>query len=400
MLERQRRQPERHAPQRTHTRPGRAQRAGYHGVVSAPVTGSETSRPASTATAKLLLEALLGERRGSRRHADLVGAGDDPGRRLALDGRGGDEPRAGAQRAHRLAVGVEHDDGVAGAGRPGEDAGRRRAALEPAGDGVAPHVGPAADDHAQHLLPRRLLEHRARHRLHARVQQAGGDLVARALGVARADEADGEALALEAGRERLGERADHRRDALGSLPVVVVPPHALAGRHATLGRPHGRLDAVHVVEPVDPAAVGATAADAVDLLHEPAAVARVDLVAVLQQPHHGVALGGGLLLGALVQRLAAEVARDGERGVAAGGALTEAAARRKRGNREQREKEQPPHRTVTVTGNARTEPARLAVSRRRPVCGPTVSTATPCASVVAVAEPSRTAAPALATPRP
>ena len=301
---------------------------------------------------EVLRQALLGQRGGGRGHADLVGPGHDPGRRLRLDARRRHEAGPGAQRARRAAVGVEHHDRVAGAGRLGEHAGGARPALEPARDRVLAHVRPAADDHAQHLLARRLLEHRARDGLHAGLLEPRRHLVARALDVARADEPDREALALQAGRERLRERADHRGDPLRRLPRVVVPPDALAGAEPALGRPHRHLDAVDVVEPVGAPAVHATALHAVDLLHEAAAVAGVDVVGRLEHAHRRVALGGDLLVDALVQALAAEVARHGERDLAGRLALAEAAA----GHGEAEQERQPSHPTVTSTREGWHEP--------------------------------------------
>ena len=92
------------------------------------------------------------------------------------------------------------------------------------------------------------------------------------------------------GAERLGEGADDGRDAHRGLPAVVVPPDAVAGVELALARALGGLDAVDVVEPVDAAAVLAPAGDAVDLLHEVAAEARLDVERALQQPHHRLAL--------------------------------------------------------------------------------------------------------------
>ena len=95
----------------------------------------------------------------------------------------------------------------------------------------------------------------------------------------------------------------------------------------------------------------------------------------------------------------AEVARDGELGVAGRRRVAgaEAAARERRAEDEQGE--QALHRTRTVLGHDRTIPSRSAVSRAVPLAG-AATCATPLASETAVAEPSRTVAPATGTPRP
>ena len=72
------------------------------------------------------------------------------------------------------------------------------------------------------------------------------------------------------------------------------------------------LDAVDVVEPVDLAAALAPARHAVDLLHEAAAVAGLDLELALQQAHHRLAVAQALDR-VPPERHVAEVARDGQR---------------------------------------------------------------------------------------
>ena len=183
-----------------------------------------------------------------------------------------------------------------------------------------------------------------------------------------------------------GNAPDDRRDPLGGAPHVVVPPDALAGAQATLGGPDGRLDPVDVVEPVRGPPAGAPAGQPVDLLHEPAAVPRLHVVVALQQPHHGVALGGGLRVDALVQGLGAEVARHRERHLAGGLALAEAAAGDGTDDRAQEQEDEPPHPAIdTFRGNARTRPALDASSRSAPPDpAGTVSSATPPAPLTAV----------------
>ena len=63
------------------------------------------------------------------------------------------------------------------------------------------------------------------------------------------------------------------------------------------------------------------------------------------------------------------------------------------------DREPEPHATVTFRGHDRTMPSCSAVSRYRPAAGAT-TWAAPDASVTAVAEPSRTVAPATGTPSP
>src|SRR5439155_186294 len=107
---------------------------------------------------------------------------------------------------------------------------------------------------------------------------------------------------------------DDRGDAHRDLPVVVVPPDAVAAVDLALRGSLLRLDAVDVVEPVDAPAGLQAARDAVDRLHEAASEARVDVVeAALQQLHHGLVLDALRL--ARLERGVAEVARHGDRDV-------------------------------------------------------------------------------------
>src|SRR5262249_19948817 len=171
------------------------------------------------------------------------------------------------------------------------------------------------------------------------------DLVARAARVAQTHQPDRQLLAADARLERLRERADHRRDPLRGAPVVVIPPHAVAGLDLVVGGAVGRLDALDVIEPADLPPLRAAARHAVDLLHEAAAVLRLDREVALQQPHHGVAGARGLALGGRELGVP-EVLRDPDRDLAARRrAGPESAARGK-----QRKKDgEALHRTVNTT---------------------------------------------------
>src|SRR5215208_4152374 len=240
---------------------------------------------------EVVLQLVLAQRRGRGGDPRRVDAGDDPGRLLGLDPRRGEQAAARPERARDAALLVEHVDSVAGLRGPREHARLDGPGLELAGRGVAPDLRPRTDEQAQHLAPGGLLEHRAGHAGDARVAQPGLHLVAGAfLVAAEADHAHRQLAPLAAGQERLRERAHHRRDAHRSTPVVVVPPDPVAGLHPALAGTDAGLDPVDVVEPVDAAAALAPARDAVDLLHEVAAVAGLDLEVPLQEPHHGLAL--------------------------------------------------------------------------------------------------------------
>src|SRR5215217_1195240 len=351
---------------------------------------------------EVVLQLVLGQRRGGRGDARVVDAGDDPGRLLGLDLRRGEQAAAGAELARDAALLVEQVDPVAGLRGLGEHARLGGTRLELAGRRVAPDLRPRADDHAQHLAPCGLLEHGAGGVGDARVAEPGLDLVAGALLVAaEADDPHRQLAALDARHERLGERADDGRDAHRGAPVVVVPPDPVPGLDAALAGADPRLDPVDVEEPVDAAAALAPARDAVDLLHEVAAIARLDLEVAPEQPHHRVALAhAGDAVAA--DRLRAEVPRDGQRALARR-LLPRAETAAGRGRGEHGEDgdggEGAPHPARTSFGNAWTMPARVAPSARRPLDG-TATCATPAASVVAVADPSVTVAASTATPRP
>src|SRR5215218_3484733 len=63
---------------------------------------------------EVVLQLVLGQRRGGRGDARVVDAGDDPGRLLGLDLRRGEQAAAGAELARDAALLVEQVDPVAG----------------------------------------------------------------------------------------------------------------------------------------------------------------------------------------------------------------------------------------------------------------------------------------------
>ena len=90
----------------------------------------------------------------------------------------------------------------------------------------------------------------------------------------------------------------------------MVPPDALAVGRLVVGGADGRLDAVHVIEPVGAPPVLAAAREAVYRLHEAAAVARLQLRAAVERAQDGVRL---VDLDRLVaEHLGAAIAADGQ----------------------------------------------------------------------------------------
>ena len=159
------------------------------------------------------------------------------------------------------------------------------------------------------------------------------------------------------------------------------PARELVRGGAVLGQ-----DPVDVVEPVDRPAVLATARDAVDLLHEAAAVAGLDVEVALQHPHHRLAARDRVgRAGADLAR--AEVARDGERRAALLAlARAQAAAAREDGRGEERAtRGGAAHQPTVDPHGERDDHARAcsACSRYVPAAG-AVSVATPSAPVSAV----------------
>ena len=369
-----------------------------HGVIAPPAgNGSGTSRPFSSATAK---------RSFSRSSTSAAAAAATPTRsvprhhprRVLVEvPRRRHEPRARAQRPHALAARVEQLELLALPHRPREHARHLRPLLEPPRGRIDPDLRPRADQQAQHARPGAGPERPEAADPRARLLEPLAHLAALAQGVLRAVDPHRDPRALRAGLEGLRERADDGRDSHRAAPVVMVPPHAVARLELARGRAAVGLDPVDVVEPVDRAAAAPPAADAVDLLHEAAAEARLHVEVTLQLAHDG--LPARDRLGLLVpQLLGAEVARDRELRAADRRVAGADAAARERGAQDE-EREQAPHRTSTARGHDRTIPARSAVSRAAPLAG-AATVATPLASVVATAAPSRTVAPATGTPRP
>ena len=177
----------------------------------------------------------------------------------------------------------------------------------------------------------------------------------------------GPPLAAHAAHERLRVCAHDRGHAHGGAPVAPVPLDLVAGLDLPLRGALVGLDAVDEEEPVDLAAAP-LAGEAVDRLDEAAAEARLDVELRAEHPHDGLPLAD-LVDANLAELAMAEVARDAQRGAAAGAllALAEAAARRRR--REAGEEEGceqgagTSHGTSTRSVNERTRPSLRATSR-------------------------------------
>ena len=123
---------------------------------------------------------------------------------------------------------------------------------------------------------------------HTRRAQHAEHLPARAPADGAALDAHGNALAFDAVHERLGKRPDDGGDVVRLTPVVAVPPDVVAPVHVRRGRADRCLDAVDVVEPVDGRAAFVAAGDAVDALHEAAAVARAHPRVAYEHAHDGL----------------------------------------------------------------------------------------------------------------
>src|SRR3954469_3852011 len=134
---------------------------------------------------------------------------------------------------------------------------------------------------------------------------------------------------LKAVRERLRPGAHHGRHAHRRSPIAVVPPDPVTPGEVVARGPDGRLDAVHVEEPVTRATTARGAGDAVDRLNEAAAVARRDVRVPVQHPKDGVGFVNRVLL--LHDDLGPVVAGDGQGDVALILAGSDPAARGRRG---------------------------------------------------------------------
>ena len=146
---------------------------------------------------------------------------------------------------------------------------------------VAADVGPAADEHPQHRGARLGAERRRGRRPSRPTPRAGVRDLARRRAARRRRTRSAPAAACPSARTRT---------APGYEPTTagmrIAAPQSWWSHHTrspAVTLPRGgaavRLDAVDVEEPVDRAAAAAPAADAVDRLHEAAAVARLDLEA-------------------------------------------------------------------------------------------------------------------------
>ena len=301
MLERQGHAGEHDAEQRADTGARRVQRAVAapvaHGVVPLDDRGGRRRQrqrhfaPLLERDGEVVLQPVLDQCRGRRGHADLVGAGDHPAGLLVQEARRRHQPGARAERADRLAARVEQLELRARLVRPREHARDLRTLLEPPRGRVDAHVRPAPDEQSQHTRPRARAERPQAADLRAHGLQPLAHLAALAQRVVGAVDPDRQLLALRAVDERLGERADHGRDPHRRAPVVVVPPHAVARLEPPRCGSLLGFDPVDVIEPVDRPPAAPAARHTVDLLHEPAAVARVDRERPLQLAHHGLAAG-------------------------------------------------------------------------------------------------------------
>ena len=183
-----------------------------------------------------------------------------------------DDRVAGARRPR------EHAAGAAGRARAGA---RRRPGARPT-SGRRPRAGPPRRPTARSPSARRAVDARRR-----QPRRSPRRTSARRRRRRRA----GPGSACPPGRSRTARGRSRRRRGPAARPPTSWWSHHTRSPalSAALGRADGRLDAVDVVEPVGAAAVVAAARDAVDLLHEAAAVAGLDVVGALQHAHHRVA---------------------------------------------------------------------------------------------------------------
>ena len=335
---------QRQAPQPAHARPGGVQRAarergGGRRSRSRRVERERDSAAGLDREREVEAEPVLGQRAAAAAHADVVGARDQPGRRVLLGS-------ASRRRARRLGR------ACAPSARPGRSARsgcrprsawrtrRRPPALPRAGGRRCPGARrtsarpgcaaprPTEDSRFERAtLGTPASPSRVTTSSHERSSEP------------RQTSLIGSFLPAWPERNGSGKEPTTAGTRIARLPAVVVPPDAVARVELALAGALGRLDAVDVVEPVDPAAVLAAAGDAVDLLHEVAAEARLDVERALQQPHHRLALARLLAAGRGHPGLA-EVLRDGHgdrpAGLDVGG--PEAAAREQRGGEEDGER--------------------------------------------------------------
>ena len=233
---------------------------GDHGPVPAPAPAAARPGPVD-GEREVLLEAVGGQRGRRGGDADVVGPRDDPGRRLRLHAGCGDQPAARAQRAHRPAVLVEQHDRVAG---------RASAARK------TPLVcGPASSRRA----PRRVRTSAQRPTTTRSTSSPGTARAARGASdftpassrrfcdlVARASSASPAQTSFTGNRLP----SSPVLNGSGNEPTTAGTRCAASqarwshhtrspARDPPLGGPDGRLDAVHVVEPVGPPAALAAA---------------------------------------------------------------------------------------------------------------------------------------------
>jgi hypothetical protein len=306
-----------------------------------------------------MLERALVEAARGGRDPGRVRAGHDPDGLLVAKARGGDEPGARTERPRGAPALVEAGDPPPVACDGGVDAAGARAALEQPERLVVAQVRPRADHDAQRLEAARPAHDPARGR-DAAVGELARHAIARPATRLDAFHAHGQATPVHPVQEGLREGADDGLDVRGDAPVVAVPPDLVAVVELRGGRALVGLDAVDVVEPVERAPVAPAARQAVDRLHEAAAVSGADLRVALQQAHHGVR---ALDLGPVERDHGpgAEIARDRQPRVRRAAARAHAAARERgdEGDGGERCGRGAPHRTWKTT---RVRPRSMSVA--------------------------------------
>ena len=200
------------------------------------------------------------------RDARVVGAGDRPTTGCSSPARvAATSPVPGAERAHGLAARVEQRDRAPVGARRGVDAAAPPGPSSSGGArGRSRTRGPRADDDAQRVLAGRGSSG-ARVWRRRRSSSRVVDLVARGRRGPAHSTRTGSRLPSLPCRNGSGNEPTTAGTRIAALPVVVVPPDAVARRAACARRRAlRRLDAVDVVEPVDRPAAARPPRDAVD----------------------------------------------------------------------------------------------------------------------------------------
>ncbi len=141
--------------------------------------------------------------------------------------------------------------------------------------------------------------HPARRCLDASIDHRPGPGASKRVGGARARGSaaralDGHGPAVRPRPRPAAKGSGHEPTTAGTLhragPVAVVPPDPVTAVDANVGGAHRGLDSVHVEEPVLAPSAALGAGQAVDRLHEAAAVAGRDVGRPVEQADHGVRL--------------------------------------------------------------------------------------------------------------